>query len=297
MTAVLDDAGVCDLRPLTLRCVLAATDLSEGSAAAIQTASALARLTDARLVVLHAVSGRDEQTQADVASWLSATIPADRQPDHVHVVVAEAADVIAEHATSVGADVIVLGPHREPERTGRLGSTADRVVRSTQTPCLVVPRPMALPLGRVLVPIDLTDAARGALLVGLSWASALRRPTRQAPAEATQLDVLHVSRDARDRASAQASLHEQVKRVHARLSDAPGVHIRERVEESGDPATAILERVSAGEVDLAVLGTHGHSTLQREILGSVSSAVVRQSRAPVLLVPPVVWREHAREAA
>ncbi len=285
------------MRPLTLHCVLAAVDLTDGSEAALQTASSLARLTDARLIVLHAALTRTSETEDDIANWVRMTIPGNHQPDDVRIVVAEAADVIAEHAERVSADVIVLGPHRQRQRTGRLGSTADRVVRRAQTPCLVVPRPLALPLDRVLVPVDLTDAANGALLVGLSWASALRRPSRNAQAQPTELEVIHVSSDAQQRSDAERALHRHVERVHARVAAATGVAIRECVEQAEDPAAAILQHVNKGQVDLAVLGTHGRTTHQRDLLGSVSSAVVRQCNGPVLLVPPEVWRDHARLAA
>ena len=39
---------------------------------------------------------------------------------------------------------------------------------------LVLAEPLRLPLRRVLVPIDLSETARGALMVALTWASALR---------------------------------------------------------------------------------------------------------------------------
>jgi nucleotide-binding universal stress UspA family protein len=285
------------LRPLTLHAVLAATDLTDGSAAAVQTASALARLTEARLIVLHAVPTRAAETEDNVADWLRQTIRGQSAPDEVRIVVAEAADVIAEHAEREGADVIVLGPHRQLERTGRLGSTADRVVRRAQTPCLVVPKTLPLPLGRVLVPLDLTEASCGALMVGLSWASALRRPSRAGPLQPTELDVIHVATSPGEQERAQRTLHEQVEHVQTVVTDAPGVLIRERVEAADNAAGAILRHVNEGEVDLAVLGTHGRPTAAGDLLGSTSSAVVRRCRGPVLLVPPTIWREHAREAA
>ena len=56
--------------------------------------------------------------------------------------------------------------------------------------------------------------------------------------------------------------------------------------EHGDPARTILQHASAGECDLVVLGTHGHSGFERLMLGSVAEKVLRKATCPVLTVPP-----------
>lgn len=47
----------------------------------------------------------------------------------------------------------------------------------------------------------------------------------------------------------------------------------------------ILEQAQKIGADLIVLGTHGHSGLQRVLIGSVAQKVIHQSPVPVLLVP------------
>ncbi len=283
------------MHPLAIRSVLATTDLSEASAAAVATASALARLTESRLTVLHVSQAADAVAERRAVDWLRQHMAEDFESSDVRIIAGKPADTIIQQAERAGADVIVLGPHRERSPNGRLGSTADAVVRRTQTPCLVVPTQLTLPLRRVLVPIDLSESACGALLVGFSWASALRLPARAVLAKRTEVRVLHVAPSDNERASAQATLHEQVESIHSRVAN--GVRISEIVEEGADPAPIILQHVSSDDIDLAVLSTRGRSHLHAELLGSVSSAVVRNAPTPVLLVPPGIWRQHAASYA
>ena len=279
------------MRPLAVSSVLVTTDLSEGSHAALAAAGELARLTGAKLTVLHVRDTRDAEQERQAVQDMRARVGSQTNDTDVRVLVGDAAETIVQQAQRVGADVIVLGPHRQRERTGKLGSTADQVVRHAQLPCLVVPAQLSLPLQRVLVPVDLTEAAYGALLVGFSWASALRQPARSALAQSTDVCILHVTHNDEDRTGARETLHQQVESIHSRVAQPPGVHIREVVTNGGDPAQTILQQVREEQVDLAVLSTRGNG--DRDMLGSVSSAVVRQCPGPVLLVPPEVWRQHA----
>jgi universal stress protein A len=63
-----------------------------------------------------------------------------------------------------------------------------------------------------------------------------------------------------------------------------GIAVRSSLCESGDPASTIIERASAGKYDLLVLGTHGRTGLSHVIMGSVAEKVVRRAPCPVLTV-------------
>ena len=52
----------------------------------------------------------------------------------------------------------------------------------------------------------------------------------------------------------------------------------------GNPAECIAAEVARLGADLVVVGTHGHSGLNRLLLGSVAERVVRTSRVPVVTV-------------
>jgi nucleotide-binding universal stress UspA family protein len=51
----------------------------------------------------------------------------------------------------------------------------------------------------------------------------------------------------------------------------------------GTPFQQIIDVATAKQVDLIVMGTHGHTGLQRFFLGSVAEKVVRMAPCPVLV--------------
>ncbi len=52
----------------------------------------------------------------------------------------------------------------------------------------------------------------------------------------------------------------------------------------GAPAAEIVREASAGNFDLIVMGTHGHTGIKHALLGSVAENVVRRAECPVLTV-------------
>jgi nucleotide-binding universal stress UspA family protein len=203
------------------------------------------------------------------------------------VVVGAPAAAIVAQAKGLGADVIVFGPHRpDREGGGRLGSTAVDVIQTAPCPCLIAAGDLHLPLDRVIVPTDTSEAARGAVAVGLSWASALRPPGGEA-----ELVVLHVLTGEAG-PGAEARLRSDVDRAREMAGGAARVRVREVLAEAPEPAAEILRRAGDPGTDLLVMGTHGH-TGESDRLGSVSSAVARAALKPLLLVPPDVRRARA----
>jgi nucleotide-binding universal stress UspA family protein len=66
----------------------------------------------------------------------------------------------------------------------------------------------------------------------------------------------------------------------------PGYHFTE-VEhrlQLGDPADEIVRTAAETPCDLIVMGTHGRQGLERLLIGSVTTKVLRRARCPVLVV-------------
>ena len=51
----------------------------------------------------------------------------------------------------------------------------------------------------------------------------------------------------------------------------------------GTPTSEIIETAKAGNYDLIVMATHGHSGLEHALLGSVTEKVLRKAPCPVLV--------------
>jgi nucleotide-binding universal stress UspA family protein len=290
---------------LRIRSILAANDRSDAADDLIGSAAALSALTAADLHVVHALElpsfypdaeatlpGMDlklEEAREAQRQQLRYSITPTVLVDSCEVSYGRPHAVILQRAREVAADLIVIGPHRPREHADRvLGSTADRVIRTSDTPCLIVHGVLSLPLRRILVPSDLSPGAQRALEVALIWGAALRMPTKQGGG--TELCVLHVMpRDSGQRSA------ESERELHARIATAAkstGVEsllkVRPMIREADSPAAEILRVAEEEQADLVVLGTHGHGALARALIGSVSSTVARQTEVPVLLVPPLV---------
>jgi nucleotide-binding universal stress UspA family protein len=267
------------MRLLTLRTVLVATDLDESCVPVLHTAARLALLAGASLHLLHVAAAQEEEGEDRLRAYFRRATSAGVEPASVRAAFGYPAAVIVEHAGRLGADVIVVGPHRRRAIAGPLGSTAASVVRAARCPCLVASTELRLPLERVLVALDIADPASGALAAALTWASALRPRSGQA-----SLTVLHVSQDPGTNGTHRL-LQQEIDRTMEGAYDAARVSIGARVLPGTDPAAVILREVASSAVNLLVMGTRTTAGRSSE-LGSVSAAVARAASCPLLLVPP-----------
>jgi nucleotide-binding universal stress UspA family protein len=295
-----------------IRSILVASDLSESSDPVVRAAGALAELTGAELHVVHAFdmelgaytprdprvpglddwvrdAGRELDEQIERALPRTAPAVASRE-----VLVEKAHKAIQERSTAVSADLIVVGRHRpRPAGDSFLGSTADRVIRTAEVPCLVIGMGLSMPLRRLLVPLDMSEPAHRALDVALEWGRSLR-PSSDTGAVPVELTVLHViprvydvKEIAFDTAVIGPELERSVAAARGRVGGAADVEVRELVRWGDRPAEEIV-RVAAEEgSDMIVLATHGYGAIKRFLIGSVASGVTRGAPCPVLLIPPV----------
>ncbi|MDH4029424.1 MAG: universal stress protein [Chromatiales bacterium] len=125
----------------------------------------------------------------------------------------------------------------------------------------------------------------------------LRVARRLASALSAELCVLHVAapepafktygageRQDRDETAAENREEHRLVREAAQSMrdagiDAVGIMLQ------GPPAKVILEEADKLDADLIVMGSHGFGAVFKLLLGSVSSAVMKKSGRPVLIVP------------
>lgn len=291
---------------LSLKNILVATDLDQASSAAVLTASTLAGAAGACLhaVFVAATQGPRGEGVLPTAEPKTALLEmlgraaAPIEPANAHVLGGDPAYAISALADRLHADVIVLGPHRAPrdaQRARALGGTALAVVTTASAPCLIASQPLALPLERVLVPIDLSDTARGALLVGLSWASALRGGARRGGesggATLTALNI-HSPHRGRNQEPGTEALEKELEFVRAEAGGWAGVSIQGATAANADVAEGIAGYASDHRPDLVVIGTRGLGLDSSGRLGSIAAAVTQRLPLPTLLVPPAIWTAH-----
>ena len=153
--------------------ILVGTDLSERSERAFARAAQLAHDGRATLALLHVVESglaaavherRQAFAEEYLREWLAKLPEAGRAGARFKVVAGEPFAVIIEQARERGADLIVVG---EPGKKGLkelfVGTTAERIVRHSDRPVLVVKRPTENAYRRVLVAVDFSEGALRAL--------------------------------------------------------------------------------------------------------------------------------------
>jgi nucleotide-binding universal stress UspA family protein len=277
---------------LSLKTILAATDLDDGSRAALKTARDLGHAAGAEIHLVH-VSNDDRATDAVATSARDAGFPAGAAA--VHVVRGDPAHAINMLSDKLGADAILVGSHRKRhESKGRqlLGSTALALVTNASVPCMVVVHPLRLPLRRVVAGVEISDSTPGTLEVALSWASALRAHKR-GESSSTVLTALHVDRAETER---RRMLDEILGRVRHDAGSWAGAAIESAVTDSPDAATGIAEYARTHDADMVVLGTRGLGQESVGRLGSVAAGVMQKLDTPILLVPPAMWLAHAQSS-
>jgi nucleotide-binding universal stress UspA family protein len=200
------------------------------------------------------------------------------------------AQVILEVAEEeLETTMIALATHG---RTGLkrllLGSVAERVIRKSRVPVLVV-RPFwsyellpvqkdageAHPLRTILLPLD-----------GTSFSPSIVSPvTDMAALFGSRLVLLHVvdpKEDSPGREDAESI--GCMNRISLELK-AAGLDPLSMVRR-GTPATEILEAARILGADLIAMATHGLSGLSRLVAGSVTEKVLRAATCPVLVARP-----------
>jgi nucleotide-binding universal stress UspA family protein len=152
---------------------------------------------------------------------------------------------------------------------------------------------------RILFCTDFSESADAAFEFALD--AAARRPG----STLTLLHVIHEP-DAQfwksylaevDNADAEAKKAIDAKVVAAYLSRvAPGMEVKVEVR-IGPEAATILEFAKAMQMDLIVLGRHGHSSVGKALFGSVAEKIVHKADCAVLVVPLSYAQGQGRAAA
>ncbi len=295
-------------RPLDLegRTILVATDGSDASAGAVRFAAALA---ERHRAVVHAVTVVDTRAapippKLDVAIAIGASLAGPLLHEErvrevrasfeaaagvalawpVEVMLGAPPMAIAKEARRLGAVLIIVGLRRHGRLERALNDeTALTLMRHASCPVLgVVPSATTLPR-RILVAMDFSEtsliAARSAAAIAAHHAAVVMAyvPPLTAYSPDDGERVVHdLGVEAAFARTAQELSREGVRFDHVVLH-------RERPR---SPSELLLEYADDASAEVVAAGSARHGRVERWMLGSVSTELVRAGRQSMLIVPP-----------
>jgi len=207
----------------------------------------------------------------------------------VHVAVGAAAYEIERYAERQGAALIVMGLRRH--------GVVDRMLRD-ETTLTVARRARGAVLGiapslwglphRAVVGVDFGPASIRAARAALD---VLAKPS---PADPSLLRLVYVDRSGVEGAHEDTAGEQVIKRLGIEaafdqlvreLMVPPGVHV-DCVTRHGPIGLELLACAEQTRADLIAVGSLRHERIERWILGSVTTEIVRDGRCSVLIIPP-----------
>jgi nucleotide-binding universal stress UspA family protein len=244
------------------------------------------------LVVPELEVGERVRRLRDVAEDYS--VPLRRE--NIHAIKGRPFEEICRLAQEIDIDLIVIATRGN---TGLkhllLGSTAERVVRYSPCPVLVVrgsdsKKKSAQQLAtfrKILVPVDFSDCS----MKGLEYAKKLAREFR------AKLILLHsialqyyVASDEYARYDLPLLLDQIDEAAKQQMRDIVqqtnwnGIEVETSIQ-IGHAGQQICAEANERKADLIAISTHGRTGLEHVLLGSTAEYVVRHASCPVLVVP------------
>ena len=293
--------------------LLVATDFSPAAQVAAERAARLAVEHDLPLTLLHVLN---HDWLVAVRDWLSPEAPwaqglwsesasrldvearrlSEATGAQIQVRLVEGHPVrgIDQVAGELGPLCVVVGARgSSPVHQMVIGTTAERLLRKSAHPLLVVRRPGGEPYRRVLVPLDFSAWATAAFDLALTLAPqahVVLMHTFTVPFE-EKLRFAGVDSDTIDlyRQKAREQALGQLHALVARAGLAPERYSLCLLE--GDAARLVVEQATERGCDLVVIGKHGKNAAEELLLGSVTKHVLAEAACDVLVstghaVPP-----------
>jgi nucleotide-binding universal stress UspA family protein len=288
-----------------MKIILAALDLEVRSNAVTARAGQLAATHATQLVLLHVieremlsyvagVSGRseaklqDELRQPTLTRLGSVLSEIGRSPRIAsRVEFGSPHEVITRVAREISADLIMIGRGKKQSlKEMVLGSTADRVIRTSPAPVLLVRRQSVKPYMQLVVAVDFSPQS----------AAAAREARKLAPEG--RITLIHVDdippsfEQLMLRAGTSQTAIEEYRSARISKASQDLTGFAREVMGSGKTHMRILQGVPGivfarlsrrSCVELLALGPHGRNIVLQALLGSVTQRVLRKAECDVLV--------------
>jgi nucleotide-binding universal stress UspA family protein len=197
---------------------------------------------------------------------------------------------LAELAEEEGAEAVVVGSTRRGA-IGRVmtGSTAERLLHGTGCPVAVAPRGYRRhhpePLRAIGVAFTDTPDGREAVRVAAELAGRAGLPLTVYSVVGLHVNWLRPESVLPDASVVPEEVREAARDALDQVVAGLPVDVRANGELLFGEVVDELSMAAERGVDLLVCGSRGYGPVRRVLLGTVSSALVRQASAPTLVVP------------
>lgn len=194
-------------------------------------------------------------------------------------------EVLAHVADARNAALIAVG--RGSSGAGLLGSTAERLVNVASVPVLMIPESPGAAPEEMLGAVDGSPETKEVL----AWARLLadRHEGGVTVTHVFQPTFTGIGGVMSASTSREELAREQKEQAWAWLEEEiqeagfPRHRVTTEVRE-GDPATQILDETRSPRPDLIIIGSRGPGAMEKALLGSVATSVLRGASRPVLVV-------------
>jgi universal stress protein A len=254
-------------------------------------ALALARRSDAQLLVVHAASpeiafNRGATERVDFLRKLRSMADAAGVDVRVTVQQGPVAEIILLHARAPNADLIVMGTGPTESRRGLSRWIAEQVLRDAPCPTLVVPRASDAPalMENILCAVDFSPASQAAVREAVRLSEYSKQP----------VTLLHVA----DGAGSSHHVHsarlstlefngglaaDALTKLQALIPQSGRGTVVARVA-VGRPVREILRAARNSKAQLIVIGAARRSAIGSRLFGKTGQ-LLRDAKCPILAVP------------
>jgi len=270
----------------TYRTLIVATDGSEASKKAVEVAFELAKTCKSFLYIVSVIEiypmvdgaiGMVDKLKCDIQAALQPLkqrAEDENIPCEISVLTSQRPDeTIVDLAKQKSADAIIIGTHG---RTGikkvLLGSVSRRVIGDAPCPIWQVPPKVTFDIQSILVATD------GSVNGNLALEDAFEA-SQACSTDLTVVSVVKPDGPAAYRVEAE-KIVEQAKKEGA----SRGIPVEGIVAE-GEPWKKIVEIAKDKSIGVIMIGRHGHSALDKLLLGSVTERVAGHAPCSVIVVP------------
>lgn len=221
-----------------------------------------------------------EDAWRHAAEGLSGLFSTETLEDLLKVGLGQAEAVVAERGREVDADLFVLGGHRRGTVESWFHrSTTRHLIRVGDRPVLVT-GPAGHDVSRVLAALDFGPLASRTMHLAVDLARLLNVP----------LEAVHVvqERDFPDSREVMLALQSLVEAEERTAHEELGELVPEGSGWNvlrGRPATILDDLAAADPATLLVMGAHGRGWMERLLVGSTTSHILRALPSSILVVP------------